>query len=63
MDESKPRKSSMNFRDIFLRRRNSIDEVFSHENSRKNSLVNPESFKNLVSLMVVSKVTSNHIDP
>jgi hypothetical protein len=63
MDEKLSRRDSLNFRDFFTRRRNSLDEAFSVENSRKNSLVNPESFKNLVSLMVVSKVTASHVDP
>ena len=63
MEDKNHRKESHNLRDIFLRRRSSLDEVQSNENSRKNSLVSNESFKNLVSLMVVSKVTSNNLDP
>ena len=63
MDDKQPRRDSLSFRDIFLPRRNSAEDIFSNDNSRKNSLANPESFKNLVSLMVVSKMTSNHLDP
>lgn len=63
MGDNKKRRDSLNFRDYFLRRKSSVEDIFSAENSRKNSLVSNESLKNLVSLMVVSKATSNHIDP
>jgi hypothetical protein len=57
MDEKKQRKDSLNFRDIFLRRRrSSVDELNSLENSRKNSLICSDSLKNIVSLMVGPKV-------
>jgi len=60
MDEQKPRKDSLNFRDIFLRRRrSSVDELNSLENSRKNSLICSDSLKNIVSLMVGPKVGVN----
>ena len=62
MDDQKPRKESLNFWEIFQRRRNSIDEPLSIENSRKNSAVNNESFKSLVSLMVVSKAATQQGD-
>ncbi len=60
MDEQKQRKDSLNFRDIFLRRRrSSADELNSHENSRKNSIICSDSLKNIVSLMVGPKVGAN----
>ena len=63
MEGRNSRKESLNFRDIFMRRRSSCDEIQSAENSRKNSLVTSDSLKNLVSLMVGSKGTSSHADP
>ena len=62
MDNKKISKESLNFRDIFMRRRTSIDELNSAENSRRSSLASNEPFKNLMSLMAVSKGVSNNPD-
>ncbi len=62
MADQRSRRESLNFRDIFNRRRTSLDDVCSNDNSRRNSMLSTDSFKNLTCLMGLARMGAGQAD-